>query len=125
MKPNIPPNLFRVIDTTGLDQQLQEIFVLRQTFERVGHSRAWKAFEDFKAITLETRVTSDPEGRAGRDRIKMWEKIAHLVHHMDGDAAVRNSHMNVQAKDQVGSRDLLHVFDNLGVAFAFGNILVE
>src|SRR5205814_8724884 len=56
MKSDVPPDFFRVIDATGLYEQLAVVFVLGQAFERVGNTSARKALENFESITFQARV---------------------------------------------------------------------
>src|SRR6266702_1446658 len=55
----------------------------------------------------------------------MREEITRLVHDVDSLLAIGNSHMYVQTKDQIGSGDLLHVFDNCRVALVHRDELVH
>ena len=43
----------------------------------------------------------------------MRQKIARLIHDVDGDFAIGNSAWNVQPKIKIGARELLHVLDDL------------
>src|SRR5450432_114412 len=124
MQPNVPPNFLRVIDAVRADEELQVIIVLRKTFERVGNSCARETLEHFQSITFEARVASDPEGRVGRERVNVWQKISRLVHDVNRSLAMRNADMHMQTKNEIGPRDLLHVFDDFLVTLAFGDELI-
>ena len=113
-----------VIDATGFDQQLAEIFVLGERLEGVGNSRSWEAFEYLKAITFQAGVPSHPKRRVHGERVDVRQKIARLVHDVDGRFAVRNSDVDVEAEDEIRPRELLHVPDDFFVALAFGDELI-
>ena len=112
MQPNVPPDFFGVIDAAGLDQQLAVIFVLRKRFERVGNAGARKTLENFQPITFQPGVLPDPKRRVDRERINVRQKIARLIHHVDGRLAIGNADMNVQSENQIRAREQLHVFDD-------------
>ena len=62
MEPNVPPDLFRVIDAVGIDQDLEVILVLRETLEGIGNPGAREAFENIMPIGLEAGILAEPEG---------------------------------------------------------------
>ena len=55
----------------------------------------------------------------------MRKEITRLVHDVDSLFAIGNSHMYVQTEDEIGTSDLLHVFDNCRVALVDGDELVH
>ena len=55
----------------------------------------------------------------------MRQEIARLVHDIDSFLAVGNSDVHVQSEDEVRARDLLHVFDDGGVALVHRDQLVH
>ena len=61
MEPDVPPNLFRVIDAVCRNQELQVIFVLGKTFENIGDTGAREALEDVSSIRLEACILAQPE----------------------------------------------------------------
>src|SRR2546423_14344323 len=61
MEPDVPPDFLGVIDATGFDQQLAEVFVLGKRLEGIRNSGARKALKHFEAITFQTRILPDPE----------------------------------------------------------------
>src|SRR5207248_2254871 len=124
MQPDVPPDCFRIINAAGLYQQLAVIFVLGKALERIGNACAWKTLEHFQSITLQARVLADPERRVHRERVNVGQKIACLVHHVDGDLAIWDTNMNVQSENKVRARQLLHVLDDFAVALALSNELI-
>ena len=124
MQPDVPPDFFRVVDATGFDQQLAVVVVLRKRFEGIGNASARKTFEHFEAITFQPRIMAHPERRVDRESVDVRQKIARLIHHVDGALAIGHSDMNVQPKDQVCPGEQLHVFDDLLVTFALSDVLV-
>src|SRR5256714_5031447 len=109
MEPDVPPDFLGVIDATGLDEELAKIFVLGEGLEGIGNSGAWKAFEHLQAITFQAGVLSHPKRRVHRERVDVRQKITRLVHHVDRGFAAWDSDMDMQAEDQVGPREPLHV----------------
>ena len=65
MRPDIPPDLLRVIDAVGLDQQLDEIFVFSPAGEVIRNIGARKFVEHLAAVGLQSRIHSQPERRIG------------------------------------------------------------
>ena len=63
-------------------------------------------------------------GRIRRQRVDVRQKIARLIHDVDRHFAIRNSHVHVQAEDQIGARHLLHVLHDRLVALAFRDALI-
>src|SRR6266542_613246 len=124
VQPNVPPDFLRVINATGLDQQLAVVFVLGKALERVGNSGARKTLKHFQAITFQARVLADPERRVGRERVNVREKIARLIHHVNGALPIRNADMHMQSEDEIGARELLHVLDDLLISLALSNELI-
>src|SRR5947207_10868665 len=124
MKSDVPPNFLRVIDATGLDEQLAVVFVLGKAFECVGNPSARKTLEHFESIPFQAGVLANPEWRVGRERVNVREKIARLIHDVNRALAIRNADMHVQSEDEIGACELLHVLDDLLIAFALSNELV-
>ena len=63
MRANIPLNLCRVLHTVHLDEQIDIALKLLVRFEMIGNVGARKFFENFRAITFQSRVKSEPERR--------------------------------------------------------------
>jgi hypothetical protein len=55
----------------------------------------------------------------------MRKKIAHHVHHIDGGLLVGHGHVHVHAEDQQRARELLQFLDDVLVALAGGDDLVD
>src|SRR6266487_5654369 len=124
MESNVPPDFLCVIDATGLDEQLAVVFVLGKALERVGNPGARKTLEHFESITFQARVLADPERRVGRERVNVREKIARLIHDVNRALPIRNADMHVQSEDEICACELLHVLDDLLIAFALSNELI-
>ena len=124
MQPDVPPDFLRIVNTAGLHQQFAVVFVLGKRFERVGNASARKTFEHFQSITFQPGVFAHPKRRVDRERVKMGQKIARLIHHVNRHFAVRDTHVHMQTKNEIRTCKQLHVFDDLLVAFAFGDVLV-
>ena len=65
MRTEVPPNLFRIIDTLGFDQQLNKVFVFSPTRKVVGNIGAGKFVEYFAAIRFQPGIHPKPERRIG------------------------------------------------------------
>ena len=116
MRPDIPPDLLRVVDAVGLDQQVDEVFELAVARKAVRDIRARKLIEDLRAIALEPRLHPAPERRVRGERQDVRQKVAHRIHDADRRFAVLDAHMHVQTEDQVGARHQLQILNHLGVA---------
>ena len=116
MRPNVPPDFLGVVDAVGLDQQLDEIFVLAPAGKVIRNIGARKLVEHFAAIRFQPRVHPQPERGIGRKRQDVRQKIAGVIHQLDRGLAVFNANVHVQPEDQVGPRHQLQVFDNVLVA---------
>ncbi len=76
-------------------------------------------------IRFQSRVLPEPKWRIDRKRINVRQEVASLIHHVDCFFAVRNTDMHVQSENEIGPRDLLHVFHDRGVAFINRDRLVH
>ena len=54
----------------------------------------------------------------------MREKIAGLIHDVNGAVAIRNADVHVQSEDEIGASELLHVLDNFLISLALSNELI-
>src|ERR1044071_3258608 len=63
MRSNVPPDLLSVIDTFGLDQQIDVALERAVRIEVIRNIGTRKLFEDFCAIGFETGVVAHPERR--------------------------------------------------------------
>src|SRR5947209_8993466 len=55
----------------------------------------------------------------------MGKKITRLIHNIDPFLAIGNPHVYMQTKDEIGTGDLLHVFDNCRVALIHRDELIH
>src|SRR2546423_2225472 len=124
MEPNVPPNFLGIVDATSFDQQLAVILVFRERFKRVRNSGARKTLEHFEPITFQSGIASDPKRGIDRQRVNVRQKIAGLIHHMNGGFTVWNSDVDVQSENQVRARERLHIANNFLIALALGDELV-
>src|SRR5438046_8013994 len=83
-----------------------------------------KSPEHLQSIPRQARVLAHQEPRLHRERVNVGQKIACLVHHVDGDLAIWDTNMNVQSENKVRARQLLHVLDDFAVALALSNELI-
>ena len=123
MRPDVPPDLLRVIDAVGLDQQLDEVLVLAPARKIVGDVGARELVEHLAAIGLQPGVHAEPERRVGRQRQHVRQEIARVIHHVDRRLAILDADVHVQAENQVRARHQLHVFDDLVVALVGIDVL--
>src|SRR5439155_17181785 len=54
----------------------------------------------------------------------MRQKIARLIHHVNGHFAIGYAYVHVQSKNKIRTSEQLHVLNNLLVTFALGDVLV-
>ena len=105
--------------------KIHEIFVGAPGLELFGYAGARETAEDGGAKRFQTGVAAHPERRAGREREQVREKIADHVHHVDGGLLVRHGHVNVHAENQKRAGELLQFLDDVFVAFAGRDDLVD
>ncbi len=122
---DVPPDFFAVIDAIELDEEVDEIFVRAPGFELFGNAGARKTAEDGGAEGFEARVPAHPEGRTGGKRKKVRKEIADAVHHVDGGLLIGHGDVDVHAEDQKRAGELAHLFDDVLVAFAGRDDLID
>ena len=113
MRTDVPPDFLRVVDAIGLDQQLDEIFVFAPAGEIVRNVGARKFVEHLAAIGFQSGIHPQPERRIGRERQNVRQKIARMIHQLDGGLAIFHADVNVQAENQVGARHQLHILNDV------------
>jgi hypothetical protein len=114
----------QIFFAAGLDEQFAVIFVLRKALKRVWNSGARKTLEHFQPIAFQSSIVADPERRIDRKRVNVRQKIARLIHHVDGNVAIWNADVNMQSENQVRPGQQLHVLYNLLITLAFSDELV-
>ena len=65
------------------------------------------------------------KGEFTESAYRCGQEVARLVHDIYGLLAIGNSHVHVQAENEIATRDLLHVLHNCCVALVGGNELVH
>src|SRR5436305_13702921 len=95
MQANVPPNLLRVVDAIGRDEQLQKVFILAEAFKRVGNSSTRKAFEEHMSIAFQPGILAKPEWRVKRQRVDVWAEIARWPHNIGPFFAIGNCYVTV------------------------------
>jgi hypothetical protein len=125
VRTDVPPDFFAVVDAVQFDEEIDEILVGAPGLELLGNTGARETSEDGGTKRFQTGIASHPERRAGGEREKVREEIADHVHHVDGGLFVGHGDMNVHAEDQKGTSELLELLDNVFVAFAGGDDLVD
>src|SRR6267154_594798 len=125
MGANVPPDFLAAVDAVELDEETKKIFVGAPGLELFGHAGAREAAENGGAERFQAGVAAHPEGRTGGEREQVREEIADHVHHVDGGLFVGHGDVNVHAKNQQGTRELLEFFDNVLVTLAGRNDLVD
>ena len=125
VEADVPPDLLRVVDAPGLDEQVDVAVELLDGLEQVGDAGARKTLEDLQAVGGEAGVAADPERRVGGQREDVRQEIARGVLELDGGLAVGHADVDVQAEDEVGAGDLLEIVQHALVALAGGDLLVN
>ena len=116
---------FAVVDAVQVDEQVDVVLVLAPRAEVIGHAGARKAPEDRRAVRLQAGVAAQPEGRAGRERQQVRQEVARRVHDVDRGRAVRHRDVHVHAEDEQRSRQLLQLLDDVLVALAWRDDLID
>src|SRR3569833_1640282 len=111
VNPQVPPDLFGVVDTVGLHQQLFKAIISLDTFERLGYPCTWELVEYFCPERFVTRMTALPERRVGAERIAMGQEVAGGVGDMVGHLPAFHADMHMQSEDEVAARGLLQLVD--------------
>src|SRR5467141_3527428 len=125
VRAHVPPNLFSVVDAIQLHEKIHEIFVRTPRFELLRHTGPREPAKHRRAEGLQSGISAHPEGRTGRKRQEVRQEIAHAVHHVDGRLFVRHGHVNVHAEDEQRPRQLTHLFDDVLIALAGRDDLVD
>src|SRR6267378_4289123 len=125
MRANVPPDFLAAVDAVELHEETKKVFVGAPGLELFGNAGTREAAENGGAERFQTGVAAHPEGRTGGKREEVREKIADHVHHVDGGLFVWHGDVNVHAKNQQGTRELLEFFDNVLVTLARRNDLVD
>ena len=95
MRPKIPPDLLSVVDTAGLDQQIDIALEIGVRVEMIRDIRTWELLEDFSTIRFESGVVAHPERRGGREREHVREKISCRVHDVNRAFTIRHADVHV------------------------------
>ncbi len=106
------------------DEDAHEVVELGRSLEVLGHARAREAVEDLRAEALQAGVAPEPERRVRREREQVRQEVERLVHDLEGERAVLDADVHVQAEDQVRAREHLHLLHDLVVARVGEDLLV-
>src|ERR1043166_794837 len=79
LRPQVPPDLFAVVDAMQLDELLDALLVLGPRAKMIRDAGAGKPAEDRRAIRFQPGIAPRPERRAGGQRQQVRQKIARLV----------------------------------------------
>src|SRR5260370_12212997 len=125
MRADVPPDLLAAVDAVELDKKVEKIFVGAPGFELLGNVGARETAKDSGAERFQAGVAAHPERRAGGKGGKVGKKVAEHVHHVDRGLLVRHGDVDVHTEDQEGTRELLQFFDDVLVALAGGDDLID
>src|ERR1700683_1158418 len=123
MRPDVPPDLLRIIDAVGLDQQLDEVFILAPAGKVIRNVGPGKLVKYLAPVSLQPCIHPQPEGRVSRQREEVRQKIPRMIHHVDRGLAILNPNVHVQPENEVRPRHQLHVFDNILITRVGMNLL--
>jgi hypothetical protein len=115
---HVPPDLFCIINTVQLDEQLDVVLVLAPRTEVIRYAGAREAAKNGRAIRLQAGIPSHPERRAGGKRQEVRQEITGRVHDIDCRLIVGDGDVHVQPEDQKRTRQLLQLLDDTVVANA-------
>src|SRR5712664_1888056 len=125
MRAHVPPDFFAAVDAVELDEEAEKIFVGAPGFELLGNAGARETAKDGGAEGFQAGVAAHPEGRAGGESEQVREEVADHVHHVDRGLLVGHGDVYVHAEDQEGARKLLEFLDDVLVALAGGDNLID
>src|SRR6266481_712541 len=125
MRAHVPPDFLTAVDAIELDEQVEEILVGAPGLKFLGHAGTREATEYRGAKRFQTGVAAHPERRAGGERKQVRKEVAHHVHHIDGGLLVGHGDVDVHAEDEQGARELLQFLDDVLVALAGGDDLID
>src|SRR5713226_178660 len=125
VRADVPPDFLAAVDAVELDEEAEEIFVGAPGFELLGDASAREAAKDGGAEGFQAGVAAHPERRAGGEREEVGKEVAHHVHHVDRGLLVGHGDVDVHAEDQERARELLQFLDDVLVAFAGGDDLID
>ena len=91
----------------------------------IGDSGARETAKDRGAERFQAGVAAHPERRAGGEREKVREEIARHVHQVDHGGAIGHGDVNVHAENQQAARELPQFFDDILIALAGGDDLID
>src|SRR5216684_5789698 len=125
MRAHVPPDFFAAVDAVELNEEAEKIFVGAPGFELFGNAGAREAAEDRGTEGFQAGVAAHPERRAGGESEQVREEVADHVHHVDRGLLVGHGDVDVHAEDQEGARKLLEFLDDVLVALAGGDNLID
>src|SRR5215471_2973513 len=124
VRADVPPDLLAVIDAVGLDQEPHEIVELLGRVEGLRDGGTGEAVEDLRPEALQPAVAPQPEGGVRREGEQVREEVADLVEDLERRAPVLDADVDVEAENQVGAREHLHLLDDAVVARVGKDLLV-
>ena len=122
--PHVPPDLLAVVDAVGAHQQLDVAAVVVPGAVGVRDLGAREPLEDRGAHRLHARLPAAPEGRVHREREHVGQEGAHAVHDVDLGFSVFDADVDMEAEDEVGPGQVLHLVHDVLVARAVRDLLV-
>jgi len=114
---DVPPDFLGVVDAVGFDEEVDEVSVFAPGGEVIGDVGAGELIEYFAAVTFEAGLEAEPEGGISGEAEDVGDEVAGGIHDVDGGFAVFDADVDMEAEDEVGAGDGLHVLDDGGVAF--------
>src|SRR6266550_2395061 len=124
MGAEIPPDVRVVLERVALDPALDEQLELLVGGKGRRQTRARKGLEHLHPRRGEARWARLPEGRVGREREQLGKVGAQGVHARDCLLGRVESHMDVEAEDELSLRDPAHGLDQVEVPRPVGHLLV-
>src|SRR5687768_6198199 len=107
MYPDIPPDLFGVIDAIRFYQQLYIVIVIFQAPEIPGNTSSGKLIENFSPERFITCIAAFPKRGIGAQGKNVGQKIPYIVSDLNGNMPALKTNVHVQTKDQVRARSFL------------------
>src|SRR5215470_12989792 len=98
MGPDVPPDLLRVVDASGLDQERDIVLVVGPRAKVIRNVGAWKLLEYLRAIAFQSGFGAHPEGRAGGKGEHVRKEVTCGIHQMNLSFSVLDSDVDVHPK---------------------------
>ena len=124
MRADVPPDLLRLVDAAGLEQETHIVVELRIRTEVIRDVGSRELLEYLRAIAFQSGLGAHPKRRASGKRQHVRQEVSRGVHQMYLSLAVVNANVNVHAEYQQRLRQHLHLVNQRLVMLVRRDLLV-